>query len=396
MSLVPSQRARAVTESVTLAMSSKANRLRAEGRPVLSFAAGEPDFGTPDHIRDAGIEAIRSGQTRYTAASGMHELRTAGAAWLQREFDLPFGVDEVMVTAGAKPALHLALTALLEPRDRVLVPAPYWVSYPALIELGGGEPVVLPAVPDQGHVHTAEQITTAARAHGAKGIILNYPNNPSGAVPPRDTVADWVRAAAEAGLWILSDEIYGLIVYGDAEHVSPAAVPGGRERTLVVTGGTKSHSLTGWRIGFLAGPEEMIATCGRIQSQVIGNPCTISQHGCLACVTHDDTEALRGRITEFDSRRRFLVDAISDIPGCALSPPEGAFYALVDVRELCAQRKVEDDVLAMLLLEEQNLATIPGSAFGIPGFLRISYAVAMAELEEGMARLRTFAETSKP
>lgn len=392
MALQLSSKARAVEESTTLAISARAGALRAAGKPVISLSAGEPDFGTPEPIRRAGIAAIEGGHTRYTATSGIPALREQGAAWLGRAFGLDLaGAEEVMVTAGAKPALHLAFTTLLEPGDRVLVPAPYWVSYPDLVRLSGGEPVVLPACPDQGFVHTPEQIAAAARENGAKGIVLNFPNNPSGAVPEADWVARVVEACAREDLWILSDEIYGLILYDGARHVSPAAVPGGRDRTIVVTGGTKSHSLTGWRVGLMAGPADVIAAAGRIQSQAIGNTCTISQHACIACVTEDFEDELRTRLASFDERRRFLVETLPKIPGLALEAPRGAFYAFVDARELCAARAQDDVAFCQDLLESVHVAAVPGTAFGCPGFVRLSYAASMDDLREASDRLRRFA-----
>ncbi|MFO1077690.1 MAG: aminotransferase class I/II-fold pyridoxal phosphate-dependent enzyme [Planctomycetota bacterium] len=220
---------------------------------------------------------MAEGRYRYTPAAGIPELRAAGAEWLARTFALRYGPDEVMVCAGAKAALHMALAAVVEPGDRVLILAPHWVSYPALVLLAGGEPVVLPPVPERGFVHGPEDIVEAARRHGARGLVLNFPNNPSGTTPTADQVRAIVGAAARAGLWILSDEIYAQLVYDGARHLSPAAVDGGRERTIVVSGFTKSHTMTGWRTSFLAAPADVVATCTRIQSQVLGNPCTISQ-----------------------------------------------------------------------------------------------------------------------
>jgi len=394
MTLPLSSKALAVEESVTLAISARAGALRAAGKPVISLSAGEPDFGTPDRIRGAGIAAIERGDTLYTPTSGIPRLREQGAAWLRSAYGLAVDADEVMVTAGAKPALHLAFTSLLNPGDKVLVLAPFWVSYPDLIALSGGEAVLVPPVPAQGHLHTAEQIEAAARESGAVGIVLNFPNNPSGAVPDRAWVEQIVATCAKLGLWIVSDEIYGLITYEGAEHVSPATVPGGRDRTIVITGGTKSHSMTGWRVGFFAGPAAVVAAAGRIQSQVLGNPCTISQHACIACVTDDFTEELRERTASFDARRRYLIEALPTIPGVTVGRPRGAFYALADASGLCAARGVDDVTLAQQLLDEAHVATVPGTPFGIPDHIRLSYAASLGDLEEAIGRMRTFAENT--
>jgi aspartate aminotransferase len=273
----------------------------------------------------------------------------------------------------------------------VLILAPFWVSYPALVRMAGGEPLLLPPVPEHGFVHDAAAIAAVARRYRARGIIVNYPNNPSGAVPTRAQMQALVAVAEEHDLWLLSDEIYALLCYDGAEHVSPASVPGGRERTLVVNAFTKSHTLTGWRIGFLAGPASVIEAAGRIQSQLLGNACTISQHAALAACAEPPLAEVAARLQALDARRRFLCAEIPRIPGLALAPPRGAFYALVDARELCRNLGATDDQLCERLLDEQLLATVPGSAFGAPGFVRLSYAASMDDLQRAIPRLRAFA-----
>ncbi|MBL8723041.1 MAG: pyridoxal phosphate-dependent aminotransferase [Planctomycetes bacterium] len=390
--LVPNARSRRVAESATLAISARAAAMAAKGLDVVSLGAGEPDFPTPGPIAEAGIRAIQQGKTRYTPAPGVPELRAAGAAWLSSTFGLSYTKDEVMVCAGAKAALHMALDAVVEPGDAVLILAPYWVSYPALVTLADGNPVVLPAVPEQGFVHDAATLAAAIRQHRARGLILNFPNNPSGAVPSRAQLQALVDTAAEHDLWILSDEIYSTLLYDGATHFSPAALPRGRERTLVVNGFTKSHTLTGWRTSFLAGPRAVIDAACRIQSQVLGNPCTISQEATLAACQQPLPDELARRMRAFDERRQYLVAEINRIPGMRLATPKGAFYALVDVRALAAQRGLDDVGICEQLLEKHLLAAVPGSAFAIPGFVRLSYAAAMEPLQKAVARLRAFAE----
>lgn len=387
---VPSSRTRLIEESVTLSIAARALALKKAGRDVVSLGAGEPDFPTPANIAEAGIKAIREGRYRYTATSGTPELRAAGSAWLKAAFGLCYGTDEVMCTAGAKPALHMAMSTIIEAGDRVIVLAPYWVSYPALVHMAGGVPVIIEAVPDQGFVHDAAAIERAVVTHNAKGIILNYPNNPSGAVATRAQIEAIVRIAAAHDLWIVSDEIYAMLRYDGAEYVSAAAVPFGKERTLVVTGFTKSHTLTGWRIGFLAGSKAVIEAAGRIQSQVLGNPCTISQEAARTACAEAPFDEVARRLVDLDQRRQFLVQEINQLPGLKLTPPRGAFYALVDARQLCAKRQQSDLQIAELLLDEHHLATVPGSAFGIPNFIRLSYAAAMPDLKKAMTRLAAF------
>lgn len=390
--LVPNQRSKQIEESATLAIAARALQLKAQGKHVIALGAGEPDFPTPLPIARAGIRAIEQGKYRYTATSGLPQLREAGAKWLSAAFDLRYAPEEVLVTAGAKPALHMALDTIVEKGDRVLVLAPYWVSYPALVRMADGVPVFVPPVPEQGFVHTAEQIANVAQESGAKGMILNFPNNPSGAVPTRSQLEAIVRTAADLGMWIVSDEIYAQLRYDGAAYVSPANLPLGRERTLVVTGFTKSHTLTGWRVGFLAGPKHVIDAAARIQSQVIGNACTISQEASLAACAEPPHEEIGRRLPAFDERRRYLVREINTIAGLELAMPRGAFYALIDARPLCARLGLDDVTLCNQLLERQLLAAVPGSAFGAPGFVRLSYAAPMSDLEGAVARLRAFVE----
>jgi aspartate aminotransferase len=390
--LAPNARSRRIEESATLAISAQAARLRAAGKDVVSLGAGEPDFWTPGPIAEAGIRAIEQGNTRYTPAPGTPELRAAGANWLQRTFGLRYTADEVMVCAGAKAALHIALDTIVEPGDSVLILAPYWVSYPALVAMADGKPVVLPAVPDAGFIHTAPAIDAAAKQSRARGILLNFPNNPSGVVPTRAQLQAIVDVAVANDLWIVSDEIYSMLLYDDAEHFSPAALPGGHERTIVVNGFTKSHTLTGWRTSFLAGPRAIVDAACRIQSQVLGNPCTISQAATLAACEIPLPDEQTRRMLAFDERRRYLLREINTIPGMHLSVPTGAFYALVDVRELCKARGIDDVTVCQQLLHQHLLAVVPGSAFAVPGFVRLSYAVAMEQLQKAIARLRDYAE----
>lgn len=391
--LVPNARSRRIEESATLAITAKAAKLKAAGRDVVSLGAGEPDFVTPAPIAASGIRAIEQGNTRYTAAPGVPELRAAGAKWLNTTFGLGYGADEVMVCAGAKGALHMALDAIVEPGQKVLILAPYWVSYPALVTMADGVPVIVPAAIDRGFIHDAATIDAAAKQHKAAGIIVNYPNNPSGAVPSRADVQALVDVAKANDLWLLSDEIYATLLYDGATHVSPAALPGGRERTIVVNGFTKSHTLTGWRTSFLAAPRPVIDAACRIQSQVLGNPCTISQAATLtACEMPLPDEQTR-RMSAFEERRRYLVTEINKIPGMRLTAPRGAFYALVDVREIGRKKGLDDVQICERLLDEHLLAAVPGSAFAIPGFLRLSYAAAMDLLQKAVARLRAFAES---
>ncbi len=384
----PSNRSSAIQDSITLAIAARAQAMRAEGIDVISLGAGEPDFNTPENIAEAGISAIREGHTRYTAATGLPELRKAATGWFQHQFGLDYETEEVMVTAGAKPALALAVMALANDGDRVLLPTPFWPSYPDIVRIGGGKPIELEPV--NGFIHSGEEIAKAAVTHGAKGMIINFPNNPSGAVPTAAQVESIVDAAHAHDMWIISDEIYARLIYGDSPHISPATFAKGRDRCLVVNGGTKSHSMTGWRLGFLAGPAEIIDAVGRLQSQAIGNPCTISQEAAIeVCNERDDSE-FRQRLAAFEARRDFLDREINKIDGLSLDSPAGAFYAFVDVVEVCAKLGIDDIQLAERLLLKARVATVPGTAFRSPGHIRLSYAASMEDLERGVTRIRDF------
>lgn len=392
--LAPNARSRLIEASATLAISATANQLKAAGEDVVSLGAGEPDFPTPEPIARAGIEAIEQGNYRYTAAAGTPELRQAGAEWLRDAFGLDYDKSEVMVSAGAKAALHMGLASIVEPGDVVLLLAPYWVSYPALVTLAGGKPVIVEAAPERGFVHDPAAIEAAAKEHGAKGIIANFPNNPSGSVPSEDDVRALVDLCARNDMWIVSDEIYSTLLYDDARHVSPAAMPGGRERTIVVAGFTKSHTLTGWRTSFMAAPKDVIETAGRLQSQVLGNPCTISQAAMLEACRQPLPEEHERRMAAFTERRNFLVEELNKIDGVTLAQPKGSFYALIDIRPLCEARGIDDLEACKQLLEAHHLALVPGSAFGIQGFVRASYAADLPTLKKAVERLRAWADNS--
>ncbi|MFT4513176.1 MAG: aspartate aminotransferase [Planctomycetota bacterium] len=392
--LAPNARSHLIEASATLAISATAAQLKAAGQDVVSLGAGEPDFPTPGPIAQAGIEAIEQGNYRYTAAAGTPALRQAGAEWLTSAFGLEYDKSEVMVSAGAKAALHMAMASIVEPGDAVLLLAPYWVSYPALVTLAGGTPVIVEANPDRGFVHDTATIEAAAKKHNAKGIIANFPNNPSGAVPSHDDVKALVDLCTRNDMWIVSDEIYSTLLYDDAKHVSPASMPGGRERTIVVAGFTKSHTLTGWRTSFMAAPKDIIDTAARLQSQVLGNPCTISQAAMLKACQLPLPEEHERRMAAFTERRNFLVEALNKVPGVSLATPRGSFYALIDIRPICKARGITDIDACTQLLEQHYLALVPGSAFGIPGFVRASYAADMDTLNKAVERITAWANNS--
>ncbi len=391
-----SARARQLTPSPTLAIDRELKRLVAQGEDVVSFGIGEPDFETPSFIAEAGIEAIRGGATRYTAVEGTPRLRAAIVAYLERAEGLRYDPDEVMASAGAKQALYNALLALVNPGDAVLIPAPYWVSYPEQVRLAGGVPVTVPTDPAGGYHLSVDDLRRAYRPD-VRGLIINSPNNPTGAVlRAADTraISDFCQ---RHDLFVIADEIYQRLTYGSEPSPSLASLPGMRERTVIVNGVSKSYAMTGWRIGFAAGPPEVVAAMGRIQGQTTSNPSSVSQAAAAAALRSDDrtVEAMRLR---FAARRALMLEGLGRIPGLHAVWPEGAFYVWVEVGGLSGQydgRPLSDgDVLARLLLDKAQVAVVPGSGFGTRAAVRLSFAQSEERIEEGLARMSKVLQTS--
>ena len=378
----------ALRPSETLALSARARALRAKGENVLSFAAGEPDFDTPHHIQDAAVDAIRGGHSRYTEVAGTAPLRAAVAAKLERDIGVRYAPNEIVVGNGAKHAIWNALFTLLEPDDEVLIPVPYWVSFPEMARLAGGVPVPVPAAPGRYKV-SAEDVERAVTPR-SRLLILNSPNNPSGMVYAPDEVAAIVAVAKRHDLLILSDEIYQQLVYGGARHTSPASLgEDARGRTIVVNGVSKTWAMTGWRIGYAAAPADIAGAMERLQGQMTSNPASISQQAALAALTGDTAPALAMR-DRFASRRDLIVGRLKSLPGVRLTEPEGAFYAFPDFGGAIARARngVKDSAsLCDFLIDEAKVVCVPGAAFGMEGHLRISYANSEAEITEGLDRI---------
>jgi len=378
----------ALRPSETLALSARARALRAKGENVLSFAAGEPDFDTPSHIQDAAVDAIRGGHSRYTEVAGTAPLRAAVAARLERDIGVRYAPNEIVVGNGAKHAIWNALFTLLEPGDEVLIPVPYWVSFPEMARLAGGVPVPVPAAPGRYKV-SAEDLERAVTPR-SRLLILNSPNNPSGMVYTPDEVAAIVAVAKRHDLLILSDEIYQQLVYGAAKHTSPASLgDDARGRTIVVNGVSKTWAMTGWRIGYAAAPADIAGAMERLQGQMTSNPASISQQAALAALTGDTAPALVMR-DRFASRRDLIVGRLKALPGVRLTEPEGAFYAFPDFSGAIARSAngVRDSAsLCDYLIDEAKVVCVPGAAFGMEGHLRISYANSESEINEGLDRI---------
>ena len=394
-----SSRIAAIAESATLKVDAKAKALQAEGRPVISYAAGEPDFATPDSIVEAALAATRDPKNyRYTPAAGLPELREAIAAKTLRDSGLEVGAGQVVVTNGGKQAVYQAFQVLLDDGDEVLVPTPYWTTYPEAIKLAGGRQVDVFAGADQGYLVTVDQLE-AARTDRTKVLLFVSPSNPTGAVYAPEQVKAIGEWALEHGIWIVSDEIYQNLTYADdVDGVPPRAVsvveavPELANQTILVNGVAKTYAMTGWRLGWMVGPSDVIKGAANLQSHLTSNVSNISQRAAIAALTgpQDAVEEMR---RAFDRRRRTIVAELSKIEGVTVPVPQGAFYVYPDVsgllgREWGGVTPTTSLELADLMLEQADVAAVPGEAFGPSGYLRLSYALGDGPLLEGIQRLQ--------
>ena len=393
-----SARAAAVSPSATLAVDAKAKALRAAGEHVVGFGAGEPDFATPDHIVEAAVAACRqSVNHRYTPTAGLPELREAIAVKTKRDSGYEVAASQVLVTNGGKQAVSNAFAVLCDPGDEVLVPAPYWTTYPEAISLAGGVPVAVATDESTGFRVSVDQLAAAVTPR-TKILLFVSPSNPTGAVYPRAEVEEIGRWAAEQGLFVVTDEIYEHLVYGNAEHHSmPVVVPQLAERCIVVNGVAKTYAMTGWRVGWMIGPTDAVVAATNIQSHETSNVANVSQRAALAAVS-GDLSAVAEMRTAFDRRRRTIHGMLNEIEGVDCIEPEGAFYAFPSVagllgRPLRGGRPTTSAELAEICITEAKVAVVPGEAFGAPGYFRMSYALSDDDLAEGVSRLaRMFAQ----
>jgi aspartate/methionine/tyrosine aminotransferase len=387
-----SARIGAITESATLAVDAKAKALKAAGRPVVGFGAGEPDFPTPAPVVEAAAAACRDPRWhKYTPAGGLPELREAVAAKTARDSGYRVGAGQVLITNGGKQAIYEAFATLLDPGDEVLVIAPYWTTYPESIRLAGGVPVMVHTDESSGYLATVDQLE-AARTARTKVLLFVSPSNPTGAVYPPEQVEAVGRWAVEHGLWVLTDEIYEHLVYGDAEHASmPTLVPELADRCVVVNGVAKTYAMTGWRVGWLIGPADIVKAAANLQSHATSNVANVSQVAALTAV-RGDLSAVAEMRAVYDRRRKTIVKMLREIPGVECPEPKGAFYVYPSVKGLLGKdirgkRPATSAELCELALEEAEVAVVPGEAFGTPGYVRLSYALGDEDLVEGVTRL---------
>jgi len=390
-----SRRLAAISESATLAITAKAKELRARGEAVIGFGAGEPDFSTPAHVVEAAIAACADPRYhKYTPAAGLPELREAVADHTRRGSGSDAGPDNVLITNGAKGAVYATCAALLDPGDEVLLPAPYWVTYPEVIGLAGGVTVPVPTTIGSGFRVTVDQLE-AARTERTKMLVFVSPSNPTGAVYPPAEVAEIGRWAAAHGIWVMTDEIYERLVYGEAVFSSIAADPAVAEHTVIVNGVSKTYAMTGWRVGWMVGPLPVVKAATRLQSHVASNAANVSQMAAVAALTGPQ-EPVGEMRAAFAARCVTMHSMLAEIPGVSAIEPEGAFYAFPEVggmlgRDLQGRSAATDMELAALLLEEIKIAVVPGEAFGAPGYLRLSFALGDDDLRTGLERWKDYA-----
>jgi len=384
-SVTLADRLRGIEGSPTLALAAKAKALAKAGKTVADFTAGEPDFPTPDHIKRAGIAAIEANHTHYTPVPGIPELRAAIAEGVNRQRHTTYQPSQALVTCGTKHALYNVFQALCQPGDEVILLAPYWVSFPSLVQLAGAKPVIVNTREDRHFVPDLAQIR-AAVSDATKAIIVNSPSNPTGAVLTEECLAGIAQLATERGLIVVSDEIYDQLVYPPARHHSIVRVtPDIIDQTIIVGGVSKTYSMTGWRIGFAIGPQPWIDAMIIIQSHSTSNPTSISQDAALAALTGDQ-RPVGEMLKAFGQRRDRIVSGLNRLPGLSCTTPGGAFYAWCNVSRL----DQASETIAARWLEEALVATVPGEGFGAPGFIRFSFAASLETIDEGLKRIGTW------
>ena len=383
-----SERAAQLTPSLTLSIDSKAKAMKAEGIDVCGFGAGEPDFDTPEHIKRAAIEALEAGFTKYTPNAGIPELRQAIADKLATDNGLNYRAGQIVVSNGAKHACYNAILATCQPGDEVIIPAPYWVSYPDMVRLVGAEPVIVPTSERNAWKMRAEDFENAMTPR-TKMLIMNSPGNPTGSVYTREELEAIVNVAAEEDIYVLSDEIYEKLVYDDAKHISVASLSKeAYDLTLTVNGFSKSYAMTGWRLGYLGAPDAVTRAVDSIQSHTSSNPSSFSQYGALAALKGDQ-QPLADMREEFDMRRSYMFDRLSKISNVTAIKPQGAFYILVNISQL----GLTSQNFADRLLSKANVAVVPGAAFGDDRTVRFSYATSLDVIKKGLDRFQDFCRT---
>ncbi len=394
--MVVSKKVGKISPSLTLEITAKAKKMKADGVSVIGFGAGEPDFNTPEYINDAAKKAIDIGFTKYTPASGMIELKKAICDKLLRDNCLSYTTEQIVVSSGAKGSLYHAICALIDNDDEVIIPSPYWLTYPELVKLAGGKCVFVETAKENGYKITAEQLNKAI-TDKTKLLILNTPNNPTGAIYTKEEISALAKVVEKSGIYVISDEIYEKLVYDGEKHYSIANESEFlKEHTVVVNGMSKAYSMTGWRIGYLAAPVEIAKAVSSMQSHTASNPCSIAQYASVVALNSDEGPVFIEKMQKvFDERRKYMVEVLKDIENLSIIEPKGAFYVFVDVSSTFGKsykgKKIEGSLsFANIALSEMGVAVIPGVAFGQDKCIRLSYAISLDDIKEGLNRLKGF------
>jgi aspartate aminotransferase len=383
-----------IAPSITLSIDAKLKQMLADGIKVYGFGVGEPDFETPKYIRDAAVEAIDKGMTKYTPAQGTMELRKAICAKMKRDHGLEYNPNQIIASSGAKHSLSNSFAAILNPGDEVIVPVPYWVSYTEIIKLNDGVPVLVPTKKENGFKMTKEELMSAVTSK-TKAILLNTPNNPTGSIYTESELKDIADVAVSNNIYVVSDEIYEQLTYDGKKHISIAALGEDiKELSIVINGMSKAYAMTGWRLGYACANEKIIKAMSSVQSHAVSHPSSITQYASVVALNgpQDDVHKM---VEQFAKRRTYMFDRLSKIEGLKCLMPDGAFYIYVDItnyinKELCGQKINSSLDFAQILLEQGHVAVIPGAAFGTDNFIRFSYATSMEIIEKGIDAFEDF------
>ena len=395
-----SKKVKEIAPSLTLEITAKAKKMKAEGVSIIGFGAGEPDFNTPEYINNAAKKAIDIGFTKYTPASGTVELKKAVCDKFLTDNGLEYKLEQIVISSGAKSSLYHAICAIVDDGDEVILPSPYWLTYPELIKLAGGKVVYINAQGQNGYKVTAEQIKNAITPK-TKCLILNSPNNPTGAVYTEQEIKDIAKVCEEAGMFVISDEIYEKLIYGGEKHYSIAQVNDYmKEHTVIINGMSKTYAMTGWRIGYLAAPTQIAKAISSMQSHTTSNACSISQYASTVALADEEGKKFVENMQQiFDDRRKFMVEKLKTIDGIVVIEPKGAFYVFIDVSGLYGKKYNGEEINGSLSFADKALkcgvALIPGVAFGDDNCIRLSYAISKEDISEGIDRLAKFIKEIK-
>lgn len=392
--MILSKKAQQIQPSITLSITAKAKKMKSEGIDVIGFGAGEPDFNTPENIQEAAIKAIKQGFTKYTAASGIMELKEAIVDKFYKDNDVKYNTSQIIISTGAKQCLANVFSATLNPGDEVIIPVPYWVSYPELVKLSDGIPVFVETSEDKNFKYNIEDLERAI-TDKTKIILVNSPNNPTGTVYTKEELVAIAKLAKKKDILILSDEIYEKLIYGDQKHISIASLSeDAYKRTITINGVSKTYSMTGWRIGYAAASEEIIKLMSNIQSHTTANPNSIAQYASVAALK-GDSAAMEDMVKEFKNRRDYMVKKVNEIECLSCIEPEGAFYVMMNISKVFGKKsndmQIKDSLtFSQSLLEKERVAVIPGIGFGMDNYVRLSYATSMESIKKGLDRIEKF------